>query len=347
MSEEAQDTLLFSPSAQSGRTPIDIDVLAIVADPVICTDEEGRMLFFNAAAERCFGYSAAEVLGQRVEMLLPERYRDAHVRQVKQFGSEEDVEGRLMGHQREVWGRRKNGEEFPGEAALSRRFVDGRTVLTVVHRDITLRKDLEEQREAVAQEMDHRIKNLFTVFSALVWLSAKNSTSVTELESSLQERIKVLAGTQSFMGRGVQDSISLADLLDAELGQYRNADGTNINIKGEEVSLRSTAVQPLALAFHELGTNSIKYGAFSHPQGRVTVTSERSVEQGKHLLLIEWRETGGPLVKPPERQGFGTSLIKQVVGRTFQAEVLIDYRPEGLVCRLSLPSAEVEEDTQP
>ena len=84
----------------------------------------------------------------------------------------------------------------------------------------------------------------------------------------------------------------------------------------------------------------MKYGAFSHVRGRVTVTSE-FINKGE-LLAIEWRETGGPTVKPPKRQGFGTKLIEQVIKRTFQADVILDYRPEGLVCRMVLPRATVE-----
>ncbi len=98
----------------------------------------------------------------------------------------------------------------------------------------------------------------------------------------------------------------------------------------------------LALAAHELATNSAKFGALGKAGGRVAVTCALKGEGEKGVLVIEWREAGGPPVKPPKRQGFGTTLIKKVVARALQAEVALEYRPEGLVCRMTLPRATVE-----
>ena len=319
-----------------------VDVLALIADSVICTDEDGHIVLFNRAAEQSFGYSAVEVMGQHVEMLLPERHRAEHARQVRSFALGHGTTDRFMGHQREVWGRRKNGEEFPSEATISRHSVDGGTILTVVHRDITERKELEKQHEAIEHELDHRIQNMFSVVSSLVSLSAKSAVSVSEFRDSLQERLRALAATQSFLRRGTRRSIKLSELLLAELGLYRRPDGANLIVRVPPVELSWSAAQTLALAFHELATNSAKYGAFRDLRGRVTVTSECMSAGEESLLSIEWREEGGPPVKPPSRQGFGTTLIEQVIKRTFRADVLVDYRPEGLVCRMVLPRVAVE-----
>lgn len=319
-----------------------VDVLALIADSVICTDEVGRIVLFNRAAEQSFGYKAAEVIGQHVEMLLPQRHRADHVHQVLSFASGDGAANRLMGIRREVWGRRKNGEEFPAEASVSRHSVDGRMILTVVHRDITERKELEEQREAIASELDHRIQNVFSVVSSLVSLSAKSAESIDGFRRSLQERLRALAATQIFLRLGERGRIGLHELLLAELAHYRSPDRANVIIKGDQVALCPNAAQTLALAIHELATNSAKYGAFSNSHGRVTVTSECANDGDQRLLAIEWRETGGPPVTPPVRRGFGTKLIEQVIKKTFRADVIIDFRPEGLVCRMILPRAAVE-----
>ncbi|MCG6115262.1 MAG: PAS domain S-box protein [Mesorhizobium sp.] len=337
-----ESPLLFSVPRPLQSTLMGIDVLALIADSVICTDEEGRILLFNQAAEQSFGYSATEVMGQHVEMLLPERHRAEHAHQVRSFALEDSAENRLMGQQREVWGRRKNGEEFPAEATVSRHSVNGRMVLTVVHRDITERKQLEELHEAIEHELDHRIQNMFSVVSSLVSLSAKSASSVDEFRDSLQDRLRALAATQTFLRRGRRGSISLGELLLAELAHYRNSEGTNLIIQSAPVELGWSAAQTLALALHELATNSAKYGAFSDERGSVTVTSESRSDGEERLIVIEWRESGGPPVKPPSRQGFGTTLIEQVIKRTFQADIIVDYRPEGLVCRMTLPRAAVE-----
>ena len=314
------------------------DVLAIIADSVICADQGGRILFFNRSAQQTFGYSANEVLGQQVEILLPVRHRAQHVNHLRSFALGEGTASRLMGHRREVCGRRKNGEEFPAEATVSRQTVDGRIVLTVAVRDITDRKALEEQRETIARELDHRISNVFAVVNALVRLSARHATSIRELKATLLERLAALARTQNALRSGIRQNTSLRELLLAETQQYWAPKGENLILEGPEVSVGAS---PAQLAFHELATNSAKYGALSHASGLVAVTWAYT-GAGNSRINVEWRETKGPLVKPPTREGLGTRLIKQVIERTFRAQVTLDYPPEGLVCRMTLPRAAVE-----
>lgn len=317
------------------------DVLTLIADSVICTDKLGRILFFNRAAEQAFGYSANEVVGQHVEVLLPGRHRAQHADQVRGFALGDGAASRLMGHRREVIGQRKNGEEFPAEATVSRQTVNGKTVLAVAVRDITERKALEEQRDAIAREMEHRVKNLMSVVYSIVSLAAASATNVADFKVSLLERLAALGRTQCALRFGAMQSTSLSELLLAELAHYRVADAGNIVIKAPPVLLGPKAAQTLALAFHELATNSAKYGALSRVSGRVEVTSAYVGERNSQIA-IEWCETGGPLVKPPSRQGFGTTLIKQVIERSFRAQVILDYLPGGLRCKMTLPKAIVD-----
>jgi len=315
---------------------LNADVLALVADSVICTDEVGRILVFNPAAEQAFGYSASEVMGKGVEMLLPLNQRTEHVRHVRDFGKGNGANSHLMGHSREVRGRRKNGDEFPAEAMVSRQTIDGMVILTVVHRDITERKELEELREAVARERDHRLNNLLAVVSSLVSITASNAVSVAEFRDSLVGRLRALSATQSAMRFGKQSTASLSELFLTELEQYRSSSGTNIVIDGPPVSVGGTAAQLLTLVLHELATNSAKYGALRDGNGRVNLKVDY-IGNDADQLLIEWQETGGPPVQPPERKGFGTALIKQLVGKALRADVDIEYRPDGLICRMTLP----------
>ena len=327
----------------SAQSALNVDVLALVADSVICTDEDGRILVFNPAAEQSFGYSASEVIGRPVEMLLPQSDRAEHVRQVHNFALGDGPANRLMGHRREVRGRRKNGEVFPGEAMVSRQTADGKTILTVVHRDITERKELEELREAVGREVDHRMRNLLSVVNSLVSLSAASAVNVEEFKKSLIGRLTALATAQSFL-LGKQQRTGLSELLLAELAQYQSLGGANVSVEGPPVSVGPRAAQILALAVHELATNSAKYGALSHDGGHVAVTFAIKDEGDQGLLVIKWREAGGPPVKLPEREGFGTHLIKQIVARALRADVTMEYRPDGLVCRMKLPRATLEAD---
>ncbi|WP_309629780.1 PAS domain S-box protein [Brevundimonas sp.] len=337
----ADDAPLAGPEP---RFALSLDILTLIADAVICTDDEGRVLVFNAAAERSFGYSAAEVMGHHVNMLLPDSDRLAHREQMQTFALRAGPSNRLMGHRREVRGRRKNGEVFPAEAMVSRQTIAGKTILTVVHRDISERKELEELREAVGRELDHRLKNVLSVVNSLVAISAGDAVSVADFQKSLTGRLNALAATQNSLRSGDQYCTSLGDLLRGELEQYQTLNGAHVVLEGPTVPLGPKAAQLLALVVHELATNAAKYGALSDACGRLTVISAFEADGDEQRLVIEWREAGGPPVKPPQRQGFGSRLIKKVVAKALRAAVAMDYRPEGLTCRISVPRRMLEAD---
>src|SRR5687768_9259537 len=121
------------------------EIVGIAADAVICMDERQRVTFFNQGAEKIFGWTPEEIIGQRIEVLIPERYRAHHEEQVAGFGRS-NVKARRMGERRGIAGLRKSGEEFPAEAAISQvRQPDG-VIYAVVLRDITVRKRSEERR---------------------------------------------------------------------------------------------------------------------------------------------------------------------------------------------------------
>ena len=117
-------------------------LLAIAADAVIAIDDEQRIIFFNEGAERIFGWTASEVGGQFLEILLPERYRSVHRGHVEGFGIAHG-HARLMGERQQISGLRKSGEEFGAEAAIERIEVDGRNVYAAVLRDISARQRAE------------------------------------------------------------------------------------------------------------------------------------------------------------------------------------------------------------
>lgn len=334
------DNLCISTPDLTTPSRVAFDALQLIDDAVICTDENGRILLFNRAAERGFGYSAAETIGQPVEILLPLPERTKHALQVQGYLVEGTNLSRFMGAKREVTGRRKDGTEFPTEAILSRHLVDGSTILTVVHRDITERKKLEQQREVIAQELDHRIRNIFAVVNSLVLLTAPGSESVKDFKETLLRRLSTLARTQGVLRAGAPWTSDLKEVLLDEIASYQTNDGGNILIKGPLLAVSADAAQTLALIFHELATNSAKYGAFSCNSGLVTVTYARVGDENTNIN-IEWRESAGPKVRPPKRQGFGTRLIERIVHSTFGGVVALEYPQDGFVCRMALPAEQV------
>lgn len=125
-------------------------IVSIAADAIISVDESGAITIFNTGAEAIFGYGASEVLGQPLDVLLPERFRANHRGFMRSF-AEDSGKARWMGERRLIFGLRKTGEEFPAEAAISRLDVDGKRFLTVILRDVSAQKRVEEEQRFLAR----------------------------------------------------------------------------------------------------------------------------------------------------------------------------------------------------
>ena len=125
----------------------------------------------------------------------------------------------------------------------------------------------------------------------------------------------------------------LHDLVTKELAPYRKGDGTRVNIEGPELVLQPNKAQSIAVICHELATNAVKYGALSVCKGRIDVAWTRT---GNGQLVFRWTETGGPVVRPPTRKGFGTKVMASMVQQA-KGEILLDWHPAGLSCEIALP----------
>lgn len=160
-------------------------IIGISADAIIAVDRDQRITFFNDGAVRIFGYSPDEVLGQPIDLLLPIRVRKAHFKHVDQFIKSE-IPARRMGERQEIAGRRKNGEEFPAEAAIARLESDGHMYGSVVLRDITERK-LTEARQQFLLEASELLASSGELSDTLallarLWIPTLADLTVVEME---------------------------------------------------------------------------------------------------------------------------------------------------------------------
>ncbi len=325
---EIKDEAFFGPSVT--------ELVSMIADGVISCDENGRIVLFNSAAEEIFGFQQQDVIGRSLSLLIPARLQADHERHVRDFAGGSPRRTKIMGHRREVLGRRQNGEEFAIEASLSRRVIQGRTILTAVVRDVSERKRLEDERQLLAGELAHRFKNMMTVVNSIVSLSAKGNPSATSFEQELRGRLHALGRTHEILGEPTGGAVALSELLESELSPYRDAENENITLAGPEVILPFRVTVTLALVLHELTTNAVKYGGLSRAGGHVSASWEivaPGVEDGSSSLLLNWVESGGPPVVPPRRRGFGTTLIERSLG----SGVTLNYRSAGLEARLEIP----------
>lgn len=312
------------------------DLLALIGDGIITTNEEGRIILFNRAAEEMFGFTAAEVMDQRIEMLLPDRFHQTHQREVREYAVTATAP-RTMGHKRDVVGRRSDGSEFPVEAILCRRIVSERLMLTVAIRDVTEHKLLEEQRQMLNAELHHRIKNIMAVVSSIVSLSARASSSVSEFREALLDRLLSMERSNSVLLLVDSSKANLLDLLNIELAAYRNSDGDNVVLEGPTVSVPARLVIALSLILHELATNSAKHGALGKRGRQVSIGWSLAEDGGNQRLSIRWRETGGTGVTSPATHGFGTKLIEHSLCKAIRGRVKVDYHDDGLDWRMVLP----------
>lgn len=192
-------------------------LLAIAADAVIAVDHEQRIIFFNEGAERIFGWSAAEVGGQYLEMLLPERYRAAHRGHVRGFGLASG-HARQMGERQQISGLRKSGEEFPAEAAIERIEVGGREVFAAVLRDISARQRVEDAlRQAVHARDDmmgivsHDLRNPANAIKMLIRSVLEEETPVP-LSDGITERLQVVRQAAEQIDALIQDLLDVSRL---------------------------------------------------------------------------------------------------------------------------------------
>ena len=206
--------------------------------------------------------------------------------------------------------------------------------------DIHEQKLAAEEREVIAQELSHRIKNIFAVISGLVSFAARSRPELAGVAEDLRQRIAALGRAHDFVrphSRASQPLLrqdSLRGLLDALFAPYRR-DGVAVEIAGDDAAVDDRAATPLALLFHELATNAAKYGALSVEGGRVEVTIARR----DRTVTLDWVETGGPPVQPAAEEGFGTQLIELSALRQLGGSVTRDWRPAGLAMRVEVPAA--------
>jgi len=283
MSAASQGTAFQPPAAE---------ILMSAGDGVMAADEDGHIVLCNRAAEEIFGYAADEILGRSIETLMAEPARRAH-RHLSEASSGPGLAAPV--ERRRLVGRRKHGGEVPLEATLSRRAIEGRTVLIAIVRDATER----EAERLLARELEHRMKNALATVQALAVHTLRGNPSPEAFIDTFSGRLAALAHAHSLLMQHYRDSVPLHDLLAQQLDPYRSSEPGRVVVTGEAVALRPAAALSLNLVLHELTTNAVKYGALSVPAGRVEVSWRLEGPAGARRLVLAWREAGSPEARPP------------------------------------------------
>lgn len=199
--------------------------------------------------------------------------------------------------------------------------------------DITERRETEERRELLTQEVNHRARNTLAIVQAILRLT--RAATPDEFARLVEGRIAALARAQSLLAAERWAGASLVTLITDELAPFGGVRDGRITLNGPPFRIRAEAVQALGMVFHELATNAAKHGALSVPDGRVAVAW--IVDQGEGALHVRWTETGGPAPGLPTRRGVGSRVIEATVTGQLGGSVDRRWPEEGLICDIVLP----------
>lgn len=193
----------------------------------------------------------------------------------------------------------------------------------------------ERRADLLAGEMRHRVANVITLVQSISRLTARSSDAGA-YQAAFEARLQALAKAQELAAAKPDLPVDLAQLLARVLEPF---DLARFDISGGPASLPNGFGLMAALLFHELGTNGMKYGALSVPEGRVGIAWRN---EGRDILL-EWKESGGPAVAEPERAGFGSRLVGSIFPPG-KGEAAIAYDVAGLRCVVRFPAGTAEAD---
>lgn len=211
--------------------------------------------------------------------------------------------------------------------------VGGVTKFVGTVRDVSDMKDGEARQQMVRGELQHRIKNLLAMVSAIS-VQTLRGDDIADRREAFNARLHVLAQAQDMLMLSAKESAGIHDTIRRALAPH---DGTvsRFSIEGPDFLMNPKQTLSMALSVHELATNAMKYGALSNEHGRVRIswTLEEAGDANSRLIFI-WREEGGPAVNDPASKGFGSRLISRVLAADFNGEVRINYPRGGVVCEL-------------
>jgi PAS domain S-box-containing protein len=290
---------------------------------------DGTILFVNRAYAEGMGQPAEDLVGQNLWQFIPEEDRAGVAAQLDQLTPDNAVvviENRIDTPDGIRWSRwRTHGLTWDDDGNLLEAQSTGF--------DVTERKQFEEQRQLMIDELNHRVRNTLTVVQGIAYQTFRGTDIPGAPVAAFNSRLHALAGAHAALSQADWTGADISEVVRQGLATCGD-DIARIERSGPAVRQRPNAVLVLVLVLHELATNAAKHGALSNHTGRVALAWRLL---GGDRLEVTWQETGGPPVSPPERTGFGSRLITRAVTRQLEGEVDLDYAAAGLTCRLAFP----------
>ena len=322
-------TDLFMQATEQTRMAI------VIVDPHA---EDQPIVYVNRAFVELTGYERDEAIGRNCRFLQGKETNSETVKEIRRcLDTGEVAVVQILNY-------RKDGTAFWNSLHIGPVYgADGKLAYFYGSQwDVTQRIERAVEHEAqtrAADELQHRMQNLFAVMSAIVRLSSRGEADAPRLADRIVERIEALGRAhRASIGQGGSDkpATSIRSLVEAVLEPYRNAEGHKIELNGEDVQLPARMVTPIGVALHELATNAMKYGALGLADGDVAI----SWSNGGDDLLLEWSESrqssANPKPTPTAGHGSGSRIVQGVL-QSLGGTIQTDVNPAGYDARITIP----------
>lgn len=203
--------------------------------------------------------------------------------------------------------------------------------------DIDQRVKLMEQQDLLIGELNHRVKNAFSVVKAIVSQSLRSAEVEENIREAIDNRLQTYANAHAQLVGSDYDKASVSAICDNILSHISEQ---RIETNGPDFQIPTRQGMALSMALYELATNAVKHGCLSDPNGKVQLVWNISGSEGaQQNIIFNWQERGGPVVVKPVREGFGSLIVKQALEAETSGQVSIEYKPEGLEWTLAMPCA--------
>lgn len=307
--------------------------------PMIFTDAahpDHPIIFANCAFLALTGYEREEVLAKSFKSLMAVGIDlDAMARVEAAFASDGASDS-------EIHYRRKDGSEFWASLLVSPVCDEsGRVVQQFVSFvDLTRHRQEEARCKMLIDELNHRVKNTLSTVQSIVTQGLRGRGEPAVIRHAIESRLLALSRSHDLLTTSKWDGAGLHELVVTALEPFEAVAGVGerFTIRGDNLRLPPKIALSLAVAFHELATNAVKYGAFSNDGGTIAVEWAEVEGAMGGRVVVRWREQGGPAVTPPTHKGFGSWVIERGLAHELGAKVALDYLPGGLACTIDIPA---------
>ncbi|MBC9032146.1 PAS domain-containing protein [Sphingomonas sp. JC676] len=307
--------------------------------PMVFTDARSagnHIIFANDSFLGLTGYDREELLGISFDSLVDEGSDAPTISEVRQeFGSQ-------RGATLDIPYRRKDGSAFWASTFVSPVCDEGGEVVQHFVSLVDLTRHREERAHAklLIDELNHRVKNTLATVQSIVSQALKASLDPEALREAIESRVFALSRSHDLLTQVSWQEAGLHDLLEAALEPFGAALGWSerVSIEGDNIGVPPNMALALGIAFHELATNAVKYGALSSETGLVRISWSLQPSTAGARLVLVWKESNGPPVAAPSIRGFGSQVLERGLAHELRAEVHLEFAPGGAICTIDMPA---------